>query len=80
MSIHIVEASTAPPEVNTTPGESFVGKKKKRVRIKAIIVFKDNCIEESAFPPLNKKKKCGNTSQQPIQEAETTPSNPHYGK
>lgn len=39
-------------------------------------VFDDDT-EESALPHLNKKKNSVSTSQQPIQEDETMPSNSH---
>lgn len=42
-----------------------------------MIFFKDDGIEESELPPLNKKKMSDNTSQQPIQEDEITPLSPH---
>lgn len=65
--------------MNTTQGEASVGKKKKRVRIELVFVFEDDGTIESVLSPLNKKKRSGNTSQQPIQEVETKSSSPHPG-
>lgn len=47
------------------------------VRREVVTVFKDDGTKDSALSTLNKKKKSGNTSQQPIQEAEITPLNPY---
>lgn len=48
--------------MNSTDVKASVGKE-MRVRREPVIVFEDDKTEKSAFPPMNKKKKSGNTSQ-----------------